>query len=76
MVLARFNWSKWDRRLTDAETLTIFKDYAGRDVNGRFCKSGDPREMCVVAPVKYSREQLSQGLVTILGTAIGSYRRV
>jgi hypothetical protein len=66
IVLVRFNFS--GRAM--APFLTAYRPFSGRDMEGRFCKRGDPQEKCVVSPVKISREQLSQGLVVILGTVI------
>jgi hypothetical protein len=76
LVLARFHFGMNNRWVYDVELLTAYEDYSGHDVAGRFCKRGDPREACIVAPIRYSREQRARGLVTILGTVSGCIRSV
>jgi hypothetical protein len=58
------------------EFLTVYRGPSGHDVNGHFCKRGSPQEMISWAPMRFSREEEARGVVTILGTEVGTRLRL
>jgi hypothetical protein len=68
LVLVRINWKMFPA----SAMLLPYQKRAGHDVDGRFCRPGDPRE--IVASFSgfcCTKQEIDNGTVEIIGTACG-----